>query len=219
MKKYFLTGLIILLPITLTIVIAIWLFDLLTDPFVGIVEQIIVNFEADRGVDLKHHETLVLVLSRLIVACIFCLLVLILGFFGRRFFMRSILRWSQKILEKIPIIKTIYTISHDVTKSLFTEGKTTFKKTVMIPFPKEDTYALGLVTGEPPEAVKKAMGKEVNMSVFIPTSPHPISGYILISSQKELVDVAMSSEEVFRYLISCGLVLPNEAKKEEAPLP
>lgn len=219
MKKHFLTGLIILLPIALTIVIAIWLFDLLTDPFVGIVEHIIVNFEAKRGVDLKHHETLVLVISRLIVAFVLCLLILVLGFFGRRFFMHEFVRLSQKIFTRIPIIKTIYTISHDVTKSLFAEGKTTFKKTVLIPFPKVDTYALGLVTGEPPEAVRKAMGNEVNLSVFVPTSPHPISGYILISSQKELRDVAMSSEDVFRYLISCGLALPNEGKKEETPHP
>jgi len=215
MKKYFLTGLIILLPIALTIIIAIWLFDLLTDPFVGIVENMIISIERKRGFDLQHHMTLVLVISRIIVAIVLCIFIFILGFLGRRYFEHYFAKWSRAVFTRIPIIKTIYTVSHDVTKSVFTEGKTAFQKTVLIPFPKPDTHALGLVTGEPPAAVKKALGDKGNLAVFVPTSPHPISGYMLISSQKELLDVTMSSEDVFRYLISCGLAHPEEAKKEK----
>lgn len=217
MKKYFITGLIILLPITLTIVIAIWLFDLLTDPFVGMVESIIVSYEESHGVDVRHHETLVLVFSRIIVAIVLCFVIFFLGFFGRRFFMHTLLRWSNKVFARIPIIKTIYTISHDVTKSLLAEGKT-FKKTVLIPFPRPDTHALGLVAGEPPAAIKNALKGNVDLVVFVPTSPHPISGYILISSKKELIDVEMTTEEVFSYLISCGLAYPNaQPQKSEPP--
>lgn len=219
MKKYFITGLIILLPFALTIVIAIWLFDLLTDPFVGIVEHFFIVFEKHHGIDISQHAASILVLSRIIVAIVLCLLILLLGFFGQRFFMVTLMRWWQKIFTKIPVLKTIYTISHDVTKSIFTEGKTLFQKTVLIPFPKESTRALGLVTGEPPASIKKALGKEVDLVVFVPTSPHPVSGYILIASQKELLDVAMSSEDVFRYLISCGLANPEEQKKAEPPRP
>lgn len=218
MKKYFITGLIILLPIALTLVIAIWLFDLLTDPFVGIVEHIIISYEKQRGIDIRNHATLVLVISRITVVIFLCVFIFILGFFGQRLFIHSLIRWSQGLFARIPIIKTIYTISHDVTKSVFTEGKTTFKKTVLIPFPKPETHALGLVTGEPPPAVKQALGNKGELAIFVPTSPHPISGYILISSPKELLDVAMSSEDVFRYLISCGLAYP-EQKKSVSPSP
>jgi len=216
MKKYFVTGIIILLPIALTIVIAVWLFDLLTDPFVGIVEKIIMSFEARSGIDLRHHETLVLIFSRIIVAIFLFILVFVLGFFGRMFFMHEIIKWSQILFKKIPFIKTIYTISHDVTKSIFTEGKTTFQKTVLIPFPRQDTRTLGLVTGEPPPALKKAIASsDLDVVVFVPTSPHPVSGYVVITSHKELVDVEMSTEDTFRYLISCGLALPKEDEKKK----
>jgi uncharacterized membrane protein len=219
MKKHFLTGLIILLPIALTIVIAIWLFDLLTQPFVGIVENLLVSFEEARGIDIRNHEVLVIVVSRIIVVIVLCVLIFFLGFFGRRFFFSSLLRWSEKLFIKIPIIKTIYTISHDVTKSLFAGGENTFKKTVLIPFPKPETHALGLVIGEPPAAIKK-IAQSLNLAVFVPTSPHPISGYILMSSQKELIDVDLTTEETFRYLIACGLIDPKKSPQTtQAPSP
>lgn len=213
MKKYFLTGLILLLPTALTIVIAIWIFDLLTEPFVGIVEHLIVSFEARHGVDVRNHTGLIVTVSRIIVLILLCIITFLLGFFGRRVVFRSLLHWSDRLFNKIPIIKTIYTIAHDVTKGFLQDGKSTFQKTVLIPFPRPDTHALGLVTGEIPDSIKKAM-PDVNLAVFVPTSPHPISGYILLSSQKEVVDVDMSSEDVFRYLISCGLALPNELKPQ-----
>ncbi len=216
MKKHFLTGLAILLPIALTLAIVIWLFNLLTEPFVGFVETIFLSLEERHGIDIHHHEFLVMVLSRAIVIIFLCILIFLLGFFGRLFFFSTLLHWSQKLFIKIPIIKTIYTIAHDVTKSIFTEGKTAFKKTVLIPFPKPNTHALGLVTGDPPPAIRKVM-EDVELAVFVPTSPHPISGYILISSQKELIDVDLTTEETFRYLIACGLTDPKKPMQGKKP--
>ncbi len=219
MKKYFITGLIILLPFALTIIVAIWLFDFLTEPFAGMVEHLIVSFEQQHGIDVKNHAVSVIILSRVIVVVFMVALTFLLGILGRKFFFNTILHFSQKLFARIPIIKTIYTISHDVTKSLLREGKSTFDKTVLIPFPRPETHALGLVTGELPLALKNAISDKIDLAVFVPTSPHPISGYILLASKKELVDVEMTTEEVFRYLISCGLAQTETTGKSPSVSP
>ncbi len=216
MKKYISTGLIILLPIALTLYLVFWLFDILTDPFIGVTEKMIVAYEQAKGVDLRNHEVLVAVISRIFIFIVLIFFIFVLGFVGRKFFFKQLVGLSQKILKKIPVIKTIYSITSDVTSALLKQGEPTFKGTVLIPFPYKETYTLGLVTGEVPPGLRKVL-KEVELSVFIPTAPHPISGYILMAPRSQMVPVDVTTEEAFRFLLSCG-VAPLEEKKYEGPV-
>jgi uncharacterized membrane protein len=215
MKKDLAAGLIILLPIVLTLVIVIWLFDFMTQPFIGIVEKAVSAFETSQGVDLSHHETLVAVTSRIIILIALFILIYLLGLIARKFFFHHLIEFSKKIFAKIPLIKTIYNLAYEVTHAVFKEGEKTFKQTVLIPFPHKDTHALGLVTGEIPPALRKVV-KEAELAVFVPTSPHPISGYVLLAPRDQLIGVDITTEEVFRFLISCG-VTPLDGKKSEIP--
>ncbi len=210
MKKDLTAGLIILLPIVLTIFIVVWLFDFMTEPFVGIVEKLILAYEKSQGIDISHHDIFVTVISRIIVLVALFLLILVLGFVARKFFFHHLIAFSKKIFNKIPFIKTIYTLTYEVTHALLKEGQSTFKETVLIPFPHKETHALGLVTGEAPPALRKLI-KDAELAVFIPTSPHPISGYVLLAPRDQLITVDITTEEVFRFLISCG-VTPIEEK-------
>ncbi len=209
MKKYLATGLIILLPIGLTLYLVLWLFDLLTQPFVGIVERFILAYESVRGINLAHHEMLVTLLSRVIVLVVLLIVIFLLGLLGRRLFFNQMVSLSQNIFTKIPIIKTIYGLTSEVTKAFLKPDQRTFKETVLIPFPNNDTHALGLVTGEAPAALRKVIG-DAELSVFVPTAPHPISGYILIAPRKQLIPVDITTEETFRFLLSCGVAVPEE---------
>ncbi|MBS3904251.1 MAG: DUF502 domain-containing protein [Simkania sp.] len=211
MKNYLITGLIILLPIAFTLLIVIWLFDFLTQPFIGIIEPFILSYENTRGIDVSHHELLVTLVSRLIVLFLFLILIFLLGFFGQRFFFHHMVVLSQKILTKIPFIKTIYSLTHDVTKAFLNQGQPTFKETVLIPFPYRDTHALGLVTGDVPASLRNVLN-ETEICVFVPTAPHPISGYVLLAPKKQTIPVDMTTEETFRFLISCGIALPESTQ-------
>ncbi len=209
MKKHLLTGLIILLPIALTITIVVWLFEFLTDPFLGIVECWITSFETTRGSGLHNHDLFVVTISRLIIILFLVVLIFFLGFFARRFFFKSFLQLSERLFKRIPFIKTIYTIANDVTIAVFSQKEKAFKKTVLLPFPHAKSYTLGLVTGDVPPALQKAV-EELDSCIFIPTAPHPVSGYVLLANKQQLIDVDVSTEEVFRFLISCGIAHPTE---------
>lgn len=210
MKKYLFAGLTTLLPIALTIMIVTWLFDFFTNPFLHLTEHILVTYKDALGIDVEHHKNLVIFISRLFALGLLFLLILGLGVLGRNIF----LKYTHLLLLRIPFVKSIYRISKEVTKSLFSQGQTTFKQTVLIPFPHTETHALGFITGEAPPLFKNAL-PGVELSVFVPTAPHPLSGYILLTSKKSLVEVDVSTEDAFKYLLSCGVITPPATGKKE----
>ena len=213
MKKYLFAGFITLLPIALTMMIIAWLLDYLTTPFLGLFEALLTGL----GFDLQAHPFLLVVLSRLIVLILLFLLVLLLGFFGRKYFINSFMNFMQKLFLKIPFVKTVYRITNDVTKAVFSQKEKTFKRTVLVPFPNEDSHALGLVTGEVPDAIKKHC-KEAELTVFVPTAPQPISGFLLLTPKKLTIDLDLSTEDTFKFLLSCGTRQPGLEDKEDKTL-
>jgi uncharacterized membrane protein len=210
MKKYLLTGFATLLPIALTLMIIIWLIDFFTTPFVGIVEYFLRSYEESHGLSFLHHDTIVIIISRLIILAFLFFFTLLLGFFGRKI----TLRFTSMLFARIPFINSVYRISKDVTKAVFSQKEKTFKETVLVPFPKENTHALGLVTGEIPPILKEKI-QSADLAVFVPTAPHPLSGYILMTPRKEALPVDLTTEEVFKFLLSCGVTYTKELKDEE----
>jgi uncharacterized membrane protein len=211
MKKYLSTGFIILLPIALTVWIIQYLLNLFTDPLFEAVENSIFWYEKNRGLSLLHHEFLVSFFSRLIAFFLTLLLIFLLGFLARRFFFGTLLSFANKIMIKIPFIGTIYRLTKDVTQAMFTSGTKAFKQTVLVPFPTYESKALSFVTGEIPPALKKA-AEDAEITVFVPTAPHPISGYVLFTSRKMIHPVEISTEDTFKFLLSCGAIEPTPKK-------
>ncbi|CCB88792.1 DUF502 domain-containing protein [Simkania negevensis] len=212
MKKTFIAGLATLLPITITIVVVVFVIDLLTAPFTGFVEEMISFYG---GQIAEEHHYLLVVISRLIVLVLFVVLIFILGILGRRIFFSWFLKLTNRLLTKIPIVKTIYRISLDITKNVFSEeGKKLFKGTVLVPFPHQKTHAIGLLSGDPPSEVAKNTDPRVKdttfQSIFVPTAPHPISGFLLMYSDKEVKTVDIETEDLFKFLLSCGIFQPGK---------
>lgn len=218
MKKYIFTGLITLLPVALTVLIINYFFDLFTDPFLGGVKNLLTSYTQANEPALAHHDAILLFLSRVIVLILLFLLVLLLGFLGRKFFMDTLLSLTNKIFLRIPVVKTIYKMIKEITKATFSQEEKTFKQTVLIPFPSSQTHALGFITGEVPPAIKKLV-VNAEYAIFVPTSPHPISGFLLMAPKKQITEVDISTEDVFKFLLSCGMVQPGEEPKKTEPLP
>lgn len=212
MKKTFLAGLATLLPITITVVVVVFTVDILTAPFTGLVEDLI---SYHGGQVAGHHRYLLVIVSRLIVLFLFTIVILILGALGRRIFFSWFIKLTNGLLNKIPIVKTIYRISRDITKNVFSEdNKTLFKGTVAVPFPHEKSLALGLLSGAPPKEIETNEDSRIKdkslKSIFVPTAPHPISGFLLMYSDHEVKALDIETEDLFKFLLSCGIYKPGE---------
>ncbi len=214
MKKYLLTGVITLLPIALTVIVIVWVFNLLTTPFAGVVEHMIIGYEKLFGLDVTKHEQLIYFASRVITLILLFFALIILGFIANKFFFRSLINLFNKILLKIPIVKTIYGVTKEITQGFIKTDKKLFQKTTLVPFPFAESRALGLVSDPIPKILAEKLPEE-SICVFIPTSPHPVSGFLVLAPVKDTHDLPLTTEEVFKFLISCGTVYPEEEKGEE----
>jgi uncharacterized membrane protein len=213
MKKYFFTGFVTLLPLALTLIIASWLFNFFAAPLAGLTETIILNYERKLGLSPEQHDTLVLFLSRLMALVLLFLLILFLGFCGQKFLIKIFLKVPERLFAHIPLVRTIFRLSHEITKAVFSENKKTFKQTVLLPFPHDHAFTIGFVTGDTPPILK--IGKpETDIAVFVPTAPHPMSGYVLLVPKNIVHPIDTSVEDAFKFLISCGVIHPGEVYRK-----
>lgn len=210
MKKYLLTGLIILLPVALTLMIISFLFDLFTTPFVQLFTSLLDLIQIRLALTLP--DSLILFLARLSSLLFLGLFIFLLGFITRWFFIKSLLQWGQRIIDKIPIVKTVYKVSKDILSALFsTDGKKAIKHAVLVPFPEHPNFCVGFQAGEVAEECQKKVDSPL-VSVFIPTAPHPISGFLLLMPEKDVKKIQMGNEDVIKLLVSCGMVVPDVDK-------
>ena len=219
MKKTFFSGLAILLPIAITLLIVFFFINLLTDPFVEIIEETISKF--GKEIALKHRYILVSI-SRIIALIFIFLLTLFLGFLGRRIFFNWFFSLTHKLFLRLPMIKSIYKVTSEVSKNFIEKRQAYFHGTVFVPFPHDNCYAFGLLSGDPPHEItthEKIRGKNLK-SVFVPTSPHPISGFILMYESNEINKTEITGEELIKFLLSFGMAeiknkQPNDTKNNE----
>jgi uncharacterized membrane protein len=209
MKKYFSTGLVILLPFALTVWIVHYLFDLFTNPLFKILEKITLWFETTQGFSQVHHEMLVTFLSRMTALVLTFFFIVALGYLARKFFFNALLKFTHETIFRIPVVGSIYRLTKDLTKAMLSTDQKTFKETILIPFPSPETYSVGFITSDVPEVLKKVI-PNADVTVFVPTAPHPISGYVLFCAKSATHAVDISVEETFKFLLSCGVIQPGQ---------
>lgn len=217
MKRYFITGLVILLPVALTLAIVAFIFNLLTEPFVGIVKAILVYFNVLKdGFLLLSADQIQKYISQLIILLLLFFFTVGLGWLARWFFFHYIIRLWESLLHRIPFIRSVYKVSQDVIKTLFASKSRSFKQVVMVPFPNHETLSIGLVTHEDLPPIHDDLSPLV--AVFVPTTPNPTSGFLMMFKQKDLIYLDMKVEEALKFIISCGVISTpiKKISKEEA---
>lgn len=205
MKKYIMTGLVMLLPLALTFWIVFTLVDWLTGPFLDMTQKILSTFGlASAPVLFFSAEQVLRYGSKIFVLVFLFLFISLIGMVGRYFLFRYALRAGDKLLHKIPVISSVYKTSQDLIQTVLTSDSKAFKQVVLVPFPSADCLTVGLVTKEGPA------GSNL-VPVFIPTTPNPTSGYLILFDKSKVVFVSMSVEEAFRYVVSCGVLVSEKA--------
>ena len=209
MKKYFITGLVILLPLAVTIAVLVFLINFLTQPFVGMVSSVLSHWNIiNRGFLFLSPEQVVKYGSQLLILIVLFFVTLGLGVVARWFFINTLFSIGDKILHRIPIVNTVYKTSQDIIKTLFVSDKNSFKQVVMVPFPRPGIYVIGLISRASPETCSKAIGEEL-ISVLVPTTPNPTTGFLLMFKKEDLIYIDMRPEDAIKYVVSCGVIVPE----------
>lgn len=210
MKKYFITGLVILLPLAVTIAIAAFVVNFLTQPFVGLVSRSLKEFHIiNQGFLFLSPDQLILYGSQFLILIGLFIVTVALGMIARWFFFKSLITYSDKLLHRIPVVNKVYKTSQEIIKTLFATDKNAFKQVVMVPFPQQGTYVVGLVSRDSPKECTETAGERL-ISVLIPTTPNPTTGYLLMYRESDVTYLDMKPEEAIKYIVSCGVIVPEE---------
>lgn len=201
MRKYFVTGLVLLLPLAVTVAVLNFIITLLTKPFKAFVENLIARLGVSPDTFGVHASSTLLILITLFVFTV-CL-----GMVTRWFFFKTLIHWGDSLLHKIPVINKVYKTVQEIIKTIFVSDDSSFKQVVMVPFPKENVYVLGLISREAPIACSKAVDDDL-ITVLIPTTPNPTSGFLVMYRRVDIVNVDMTPEQAIKYIVSCGVIVP-----------
>lgn len=200
MKNNFLTGLAILLPIALTFWIVNLLVNLLTAPFIGLIEGLFNYYH------IAHDHFWTHLLSKFLILATLLALVLVAGIFARFLFLNSLFKFGDRLLHRLPLFNKVYKASQDVVHSLFSEEKASFSQVVLVPFPNSRSLSIGLISS-------KSHSAEGKISVFVPGTPNPTMGFMLLFREDQLIPIGLKVDEALKFVVSCGVIAPAGPKK------
>jgi uncharacterized membrane protein len=200
-KRIFITGLAVIVPIGLTLYILVFLINM-TDSLLKVIPG---GYQPEvlLGVRIPGLGVIVTVL-----------LILICGLIARSYFGYKVVSSGENLVDKVPFVRTIYQSIKQVSDSMFSDRRSGFKKVVLVEFPRKGLYTIGFVTGTPSQEILSKIGQK-NVSVFLPTTPNPTSGYLVMMPEDDLIQVNMSVEEALTYIISVGIVTSTDRLKKE----
>jgi uncharacterized membrane protein len=201
-RNVFLTGFLVTLPIALTVFIFTFLFknlDALSPTFTRWL--ILLGAPLPEGYRIPF---LGVVMTFLII--------LLVGALTTNIFGNKLLHLWERIIGKIPFVRRIYTGTKQVVKSIATADTKSFRKVVLIEFPRKGVHAIGFITGETRGELKH-LTSEHHFNVFVPTTPNPTSGFLIFADSGEVTELDMTIEEGVKYVVSGGIVNPEQARK------
>ena len=201
-RNIFLAGLLVALPISLTIFILSFLFrslDTLSPVFTHWL--ILLGAPLPQGYQIPF----------LGVVMTFVIIFLV-GAVTTNIFGKKLLHLWEEIIEKIPFVRRIYKGTKQVVSSFATMDTTSFTKVILIEFPRKGAHAIGFVTGKTRGEIKH-LTSDNHLKVFVPTTPNPTSGFIIFAEPNEFIELDMTIEEGIKFVISGGIVSPEQIKK------
>ena len=190
-KKNILTGLLVLIPIVLTLWVLVTLTQFLDQVLLFLPKE--VQPDVFFGGAIPGYGVIVTLI-----------VVFLTGVIANNFFGKKIITIYEYVLNKVPVISSIYKGIKQVSDTLLSNSGQAFSKAVLIEFPNAGTYTFAFITGVPNDQIAKYLkGKFVN--VYVPTTPNPTPGYTLIVPTKKIIEIDLSVDQVFKYVISMGV--------------
>ncbi|WP_253353798.1 DUF502 domain-containing protein [Neisseria perflava] len=204
LKKYLITGVLVWLPIAVTI----WAISYIITASDQLINLLPAHWQPKYflGFNIPGLGVIVAIVALFIT-----------GLFSANMLGKRIIAMWDGLLGRIPVVKSIYSSVKKVSESLLSDSSRSFKTPVLVPFPQPDIWTLAFVSGHIPEALQEGLPEgEEYVSVYVPTTPNPTGGYYIMVKKSDVREVDMSVDEALKYVISLGMVMPDEHSHHEA---
>lgn len=216
LRASFLTGLVVIAPVGLTIWL-IWSVVGWIDGFVlPLVPQ---GYHPDRLIqDLLGLDRSVQINVRGLGVVIFLMFTVFIGWVAKGFIGRSLIRFAESIVERTPVVRTIYSGIKQISETIFAQSERSFEKACLIEYPRRGIWALGFISTDAKGEVynRASADGEPMVSVFLPTTPNPTSGFLLFFPKSDVMELDMSVEDAAKLVISAGLVYPADRPEKDS---
>jgi uncharacterized membrane protein len=204
MRKYFITGLLILVPLAITA----WVLNLVISTMDQSLLIVPERWQPRTlfGFDIPGLGTILTIV-----------IVFITGLLTSNFLGNYVVRMWEKVLQRIPIVNSLYSSVKQVSDTLFSSSGNAFRKAVLVPYPHPQSWTIAFLTGVPGGDVKNHLAGDY-VSVYVPTTPNPTSGFFLMMARSDVVELDMTVDAALKYIVSMGVVAPEHvpAAKELA---
>ena len=195
MKKYLITGLLIWIPLVITIWVLKVIFDALDQSLLLLPAEL--HTESWLGM---HIPGLGVILTILVV--------FLSGLFATNFFGAQLVQLWHSVLHRIPVVNSIYSSVKQISDTLFSSSGDAFRKALLVQWPREGMWTIAFLTGTPGGDVVNHVPPDC-VSVYVPTTPNPTGGYFVIVQRKDVIELDMSVDQALKYVISMGVVPPS----------
>ncbi|WEF36013.1 DUF502 domain-containing protein [Pseudoduganella chitinolytica] len=195
MRKYFITGLLILVPLAITL----WVLNIIISTMDQSLLFVPHQWQPRTliGFDIPGLGTILTIL-----------IVFLVGLLANNLIGNYILRLWEKLLHRIPVVSSLYGSVKQVSDTLFSSSGNAFRKAVLIPYPHANSYTIAFLTGSPGGDVKNHLVGDY-VSVYVPTTPNPTSGFFLMMAREQVVELDMTVDAALKYIVSMGVVAPD----------
>lgn len=194
LKTYFLTGLLVLVPLAITL----WLLGLV----IGTLDQTLTLLP-----EAWRPERVLGFYLPGIGAVLSVGFILVVGIFTQNFIGQALVQWWEGLLRHIPVVGPLYTSVKQVSDTLLSSNGNAFRKTLLIEYPRKGVYTIAFLTGTPGGDIVNHI-KGDYASVYVPTTPNPTSGFFLIVPRADVVELDMTVDAALKYIVSMGVVAP-----------
>jgi len=208
----FWAGLAIVFPAVISVAVIIWLFGTaarITDTLLIFLPRSLTHENRGEGPMFWYWSLVALLLAVFLIG--------VVGLLARNYFGKRMIEWVDSALLKIPLLNKIYGATKQVNDAFSTGSKTAFRTVVLVEFPRAGSYSLGFITSDQHEEAQIKLNQKV-VCVFVPTTPNPTSGFLLIVPEAQVIKLDMSVADGIKYIISLGSILPEYRPGQLSPL-
>lgn len=200
-RAYFFAGILVLTPVAVTIALALWFIEFVDRQIVPLIPH---HWNPNTYIQDYFGITLSVPGVGVVVLAVVITLVgaLTAGFLGR-----FIVRTGEKIVNRMPVVRSIYSASKQILETVFRDQSEAFREAVLVEYPRRDAWTIGFITGQTTGEVQERTPEEV-VNVYVPTTPNPTSGFLLYIPVKDVKPLDMSVEDAVKMVISIGMVTP-----------
>ena len=208
-RNSLLAGIFVALPITVTVLLLMWLVKTLGAPVTDLIFIPIFNNLNSDFLDTAFGMGVMNTISALIVV----VFITLIGYLSTFFLGRLAINLSEAIISKIPFANTIYKTVKQIVDTFSKQKKAVFQAAVLIEFPREGVYSVGFLTGEGRGELSEKAGEEL-LNVFVPTTPNPTSGFLMLLKKEQVVTLDMSVSDAMKFIVSFGAVVPAHSAQQ-----